>query len=434
MYRLALVSLGLLLLSFKAGFCETDDVSSLKGKAYGSFMFFEEVPNALFFEDKITENDSFYFRKAIRNHNIDTIVLDSPGGSIWEGLSIAGMIFDKELTTYVPSAGRCASACAFMFFAGRNRQASGKLGVHQFYSDNDKKTGKIATVEFGSQFTVSEIIGFLNEFGTPPFVFEKIFAQKEMYYFTENEIRKLNSINDDEVSLASFTVIENFMKKAIQILKDKEALALKVPNGKPKPDRKSEKPVTNEIQKFIQGELNRIGCSLGKVDGIIGPASKRALATFNKNNKSNFDTKAFFSSAYYYKILQKKPKGFCPKIITKPKVKPKPEALGDDIVTLSCIFNDYAGAGFSSAHRDWAFPPVQTHILNFSKMTSYFSKGRVYDFTAERNGSVTKNTSRRIKWKYPGKYGGLSFTFIPQSNIVVGRDGTDSVRGKCSAQ
>ena len=58
MYRLALVSLGLLLLSFKAGFCETDDVSSLKGKAYGSFMFFEEVPNALFFEDKITENDS----------------------------------------------------------------------------------------------------------------------------------------------------------------------------------------------------------------------------------------------------------------------------------------------------------------------------------------------------------------------------------------
>ena len=82
----------------------------------------------------------------------------------------------------------------------------------------DTKTKKIATVEFGSQFTVSEIIGFLNEFGTPPFVFEKMFAQKEMYYFTENEIRKLNSINDDVVSLASFTVIENFMKKAIQIL------------------------------------------------------------------------------------------------------------------------------------------------------------------------------------------------------------------------
>ena len=428
MYRLALVSLGLLLLSFKAGFCETDDVSSLKGKAYGSFMFFEEVPNALFFEDKIAENDSFYFRKAIRNHNIDTIVLDSPGGSIWEGLSIAGMIFDKELTTYVPSAGRCASACAFMFFAGRNRQASGKLGVHQFYSDNDKKTGKIATVEFGSQFTVSEIIGFLNEFGTPPFVFEKMFAQKEMYYFTENEIRKLNSINDDEVSLASFTVIENFMKKAIQILKDKEALALKVPNGKPKPDRKSEKPVTNEIQKLIQGELNRIGCSLGKVDGIIGPASKRALATFNKNNKSNFDTKAFFSSADFYKMLQKKPKGFCPKITTKPKV--KPEASGDYIVTLRCIFNDYAAASFSSAHRDWAFPPVQTHILNFSKMTSYFSNGHRQG--VERHGSITKKTSRRTKWEYPGRYSAISLVFIPQTNIAVGKIFSDTVRGKCS--
>ena len=429
MYRLAIVSLGLLLLSFKAGFCETDDVSSLKGKAYGSFMFFKEVPNALFFEDKIKENDSFYFRKAIRNHNIDTIVLDSPGGSIWEGLSIAGMIFDKELTTYVPSAGRCASACAFMFFAGRNRQASGKLGVHQFYSDNDKKTGKIATVEFGSQFTVSEIIGFLNEFGTPPFVFEKMFAQKEMYYFTENEIRKLNSINDDEVSLASFTVIENFMEKAIQILKDKEALALKVPNDKPKPDRKSDKPVTNEIQKLIQGELNRIGCSLGKVDGIIGPASKRALATFNKTNKSNFDTKAFFSSADFYKILQKKPKGFCPKIITKPK--PKPETTGDEILTLNCNITNYAAAG---SYGDWLFPPVQTHILNLSKKTSYFKRGD-YD---RRNGfliyTFEHTTSNRISWKYIGKNGDTRFTFNTQNKILVTSRGSNSARGECSLQ
>ena len=423
MYRLALVSLGLLLLSFKAGFCETDDVSSLKGKAYGSFMFFEEVPNALFFEDKITENDSFYFRKAIRNHNIDTIVLDSPGGSIWEGLSIAGMIFDKELTTYVPSAGRCASACAFMFFAGRNRQASGKLGVHQFYSDNDKKTGKIATVEFGSQFTVSEIIGFLNDFGTPPFVFEKMFAQKEMYYFTENEIRKLNSINDDEVSLASFTVIENFMKKAIQILKDKEALALKVPNGKPKPDRKSEKPVTNEIQKFIQGELNRIGCSLGKVDGIIGPASKRALATFNKNNKSNFDTKAFFSSAYFYKMLQKKPKGFCPKTIKKLK----PEPSGEEIMTLTCSINNYAAAGSQS---DWVFPPFQTHVLNLSRMTSFYDSRN--DYLAKSDGIVSQKTADKIVWKHRGERAFMKFSvFLRSKNFAVSRNG-DSARGKCS--
>ena len=139
-----------------------EDDNLFKGKSYGSFMFFEEVPNALFFEDDIGKNDSFEFRKAIRNHDIDTIVLSSPGGALFEGLIIAGMIFDKELTTYVPKTGRCASACAFMFFAGNNRQATGRLGVHQFYSNSDDVSAKIANVEYGPQFTVSEIIRLLE--------------------------------------------------------------------------------------------------------------------------------------------------------------------------------------------------------------------------------------------------------------------------------
>ena len=46
-----------------------EDDNLFKGKSYGSFMFFEEVPNALFFEDDISKNDSFEFRKAIRNHD-----------------------------------------------------------------------------------------------------------------------------------------------------------------------------------------------------------------------------------------------------------------------------------------------------------------------------------------------------------------------------
>ena len=63
MYRLAIVSFGLLLLSFKAGFCETDDASSLKGKAYGSFMFFEEVPNSLFLKMESQKMTVFIFAK-----------------------------------------------------------------------------------------------------------------------------------------------------------------------------------------------------------------------------------------------------------------------------------------------------------------------------------------------------------------------------------
>ena len=63
------------LMMMLASHASSNDENLFKGQSYGSFMFFEEVPNALFFEEGITNNDSFEFRKAIRNHNIDTIVL-----------------------------------------------------------------------------------------------------------------------------------------------------------------------------------------------------------------------------------------------------------------------------------------------------------------------------------------------------------------------
>lgn len=287
---------------------EDDDL--FKGKSYGSFMFFEEVPNALFFEDDITENDSFEFRKAIRNHDIDTIVLSSPGGALFEGLTIAGMIFDKELTTYVPKTGRCASACAFMFFAGNKRQATGRLGVHQFYSNSDDESAKIANVEYGSQFTVSEIIGYLNEFETPPFVFEKMFAQKQMYFFSDDELAKLNTAPTDEATLANFSKIDEFVIKAKEATKQDKAEEI---------EAKATEEVNDdndlELRKQIQAELNRIGCTLGRVDGKIGPASKRALSSFNKQNKSSYGPKAFFEDESQLVALKKIKPSFCSKAI-----------------------------------------------------------------------------------------------------------------------
>ena len=69
---------------------------------YGSYWHTKNVPNALFFIDEIKKNDSFNLRKALQNHDVQTIVLASPGGDVDEGLQMAGIIFDKELTTVVP--------------------------------------------------------------------------------------------------------------------------------------------------------------------------------------------------------------------------------------------------------------------------------------------------------------------------------------------
>ena len=184
---------------------------------YGSFLHSEKVPNALFFFDNIEKGDSFEFRKALRNHDADLIILSSPGGSVSEGLSIAGIINDKTLNTYVPKnstsgKGNCASACSFMYFAGKNRTVNGALGVHQFYSSDDTKKAEVGDTQKSAQFTVSEIIGFLNEFETPPWVFERMFQQSEMYYFKESELVQLET-ETTELQQATYGRAEAFISE-----------------------------------------------------------------------------------------------------------------------------------------------------------------------------------------------------------------------------
>jgi len=194
---------------------------------YGSFLHSEKVPNALFFFGDVEKSDSFEFRKALRNHEVDLIVLSSPGGLVWEGLSIAGIIHDKQLDTYVPKnslkqKGNCASACSFMFFAEANRQVNGKLGVHQFFSGDSSKKAEVGDTQRTAQFTVSEIIGFLNEFETPPWVFERMFQQSEMYYFKESELLQLET-ETTERQQAIYRRAEAFiseLKTAFEDVKD----------------------------------------------------------------------------------------------------------------------------------------------------------------------------------------------------------------------
>jgi hypothetical protein len=87
-----------------------------------------------------------------------------------------------------------------MFFAGATRQVEGKLGVHQFLSKKNKKREEIGKTQKIAQFTVSEIIGFLNEFETPAWVFERMFQQSDMYYFKETELVQLETEVTDELA------------------------------------------------------------------------------------------------------------------------------------------------------------------------------------------------------------------------------------------
>jgi len=62
------------------------------------------------------------------------VILDSPGGQIYEGRGLARVIRERGLATYTLI--ECASACATAFLAGRERLLApgARLGFHQYQS------------------------------------------------------------------------------------------------------------------------------------------------------------------------------------------------------------------------------------------------------------------------------------------------------------
>ena len=109
-----------------------------------------------------------------------------------------------------------------MFFAGASRTAQGELGVHQFISGKASDEEKIRTTQKDAQFTVSEIIGFLNEFETPAWVYERMFQQVDMYYFKESELLQLETEVSEETK-AQHEKVENFisdLRAAFKTIRD----------------------------------------------------------------------------------------------------------------------------------------------------------------------------------------------------------------------
>jgi hypothetical protein len=75
--------------------------------------------------------------------------LDSPGGSLHEGVRIAALTRQKRLATFV--AKECDSACAFIFLLGTKRYVSrdAKIGVHAVGIDGREDNGTIRdTIRF----------------------------------------------------------------------------------------------------------------------------------------------------------------------------------------------------------------------------------------------------------------------------------------------
>ena len=297
---------------------------------FGPFLHSAHVPSALFLMRDISNNDSWELRRALRTHDVDTIILASNGGSVAEGLRMAGIIFDKKLATYVPDfpgVEGCYSACAFMFFAGQDRQSDGRLGVHQvgYYGDSAAENIKRKQGETYEQvqYTTSEIIGFLNEFETPPWVYERMFRSKEMYVFTANE---KDDLRTGEVSDATKKKVYDFL---VEFAKYLDVLG----------DKLDEEPTfvafdnkDRERVKLFQIALNEAKCEAGTADGIWGRKTNSAALRFAKANGLPYKDYKSIDQAYVEQLVSETFTD-CP---PAPKPRRKTNLAGRWAFDLSC--------------------------------------------------------------------------------------------------
>ncbi|WDZ81861.1 hypothetical protein PWG15_33705 (plasmid) [Ensifer adhaerens] len=82
-----------------------------------------------------------------RGEYVETVELNSPGGSVDDALAISKLIRDKRLRTKVASRALCASSCPIILSGGVERlvESDAVVGVHQLFSGtNDRPTAEEA--------------------------------------------------------------------------------------------------------------------------------------------------------------------------------------------------------------------------------------------------------------------------------------------------
>ena len=112
-------------------------------------------------------------------------------------MRFAKYVRKNQMNTWIAHKQTCASACALVFLAGTQRFSEGNLIVHQYLPPAEQGNEKIArdAAWISIQKIIGETITLLNSFGTPRFVFERIFSSPNLYAFTKAEMAELNTVS-----------------------------------------------------------------------------------------------------------------------------------------------------------------------------------------------------------------------------------------------
>jgi hypothetical protein len=104
-------------------------------------------------DGRLEDGDFARFKQVAESVKDATLILNSPGGLVREGLQIGSMAKAKGFSTSVPKGATCASACGFIWLAGKKKSVSdgARVGFHAAYlADEDQSISSTGNALVGA--------------------------------------------------------------------------------------------------------------------------------------------------------------------------------------------------------------------------------------------------------------------------------------------
>jgi hypothetical protein len=137
---------------------------------------------------------------AARGEYVETVALNSPGGSLNDAMQMAELIREEGLATEVPDGALCASSCPLVMAGGKTRKAGEKsaVGVHQFYAVGAEAAAP-AQAMADAQMTTARINRHLAEMGVDPALWLHALdtPPRALYYLSPEELSRYRLVTDD---------------------------------------------------------------------------------------------------------------------------------------------------------------------------------------------------------------------------------------------
>ena len=143
------------------------------------------------------------FLSILREHTFDTLVINSPGGNLYQGLQSGKWLRENQKNVHV--AKECSSACVYVLSGGVSRTATdeAKIGVHRFYA----KPGVFSSTPVqDTQITDAAIVSFFQLMGISAelFVVMQKVPSEEMQYLDHNKLLEWKLLSPEAAQLDGY--------------------------------------------------------------------------------------------------------------------------------------------------------------------------------------------------------------------------------------